>query len=61
MIFETKNKPFTKFRFIHKFVVCMHQRTNMFRLLLIQTVLRICDALRGLVPFVQFKKREKHP
>ena len=22
--------------------------------------LRICDALRGLVPFVQFKKREKH-
>ena len=23
--------------------------------------LRICDALRDLVPFVQFKKREKHP
>ena len=22
---------------------------------------RICDALRDLVPFVQFKKREKHP
>ena len=22
---------------------------------------QICDALRGLVPFVQFKKREKHP
>ena len=21
----------------------------------------ICDALRDLVPFVQFKKREKHP
>ena len=21
----------------------------------------ICDALRNLVPFVQFKKREKHP
>ena len=21
----------------------------------------ICDALYGLVPFVQFKKREKHP
>ena len=21
----------------------------------------ICDALRYLVPFVQFKKREKHP
>ena len=24
-------------------------------------VLHICDALRDLVPFVQFKKREKHP
>ena len=24
-------------------------------------VLLICDVLRGLVPFVQFKKREKHP
>ena len=23
--------------------------------------LRICDALRDLVPFAQFKKREKHP
>ena len=23
--------------------------------------LEICDALRDLVPFVQFKKREKHP
>ena len=23
--------------------------------------LRICDALRDFVPFVQFKKREKHP
>ena len=23
--------------------------------------LDICDALRDLVPFVQFKKREKHP
>ena len=23
--------------------------------------LRICDALRDYVPFVQFKKREKHP
>ena len=23
--------------------------------------LDICGALRGLVPFVQFKKREKHP
>ena len=22
---------------------------------------QICDALRDLVPFVQFKKREKHP
>ena len=22
---------------------------------------KICDALRDLVPFVQFKKREKHP
>ena len=22
---------------------------------------RICDALRDLVPFVQLKKREKHP
>ena len=22
---------------------------------------RICGALRGLVPFVQIKKREKHP
>ena len=22
---------------------------------------RICDVLRDLVPFVQFKKREKHP
>ena len=22
---------------------------------------KICDALRNLVPFVQFKKREKHP
>ena len=25
------------------------------------TVLSICDTLRDLVPFVQFKKREKHP
>ena len=24
-------------------------------------LLDICDALRNLVPFVQFKKREKHP
>ena len=23
--------------------------------------LGVCDALRDLVPFVQFKKREKHP
>ena len=23
--------------------------------------LQICDALRDLVPFVQFKKRQKHP
>ena len=23
-------------------------------------LIRICDALRDLVPFVQFKKREKH-
>ena len=23
--------------------------------------LRICDVLRDLIPFVQFKKREKHP
>ena len=23
--------------------------------------MNICDALRDLVPFVQFKKREKHP
>ena len=23
--------------------------------------MKICDALRDLVPFVQFKKREKHP
>ena len=22
---------------------------------------RICDALRDMVPFVKFKKREKHP
>ena len=26
-----------------------------------QILSRICDALRDLVPFVQFKKREKHP
>ena len=25
------------------------------------TLNKICDALRDLVPFVQFKKREKHP
>ena len=24
-------------------------------------MLTICDALRDLIPFVQFKKREKHP
>ena len=24
-------------------------------------LINICDALRDLVPFVQFKKREKHP
>ena len=24
-------------------------------------VIRMCDALRDLVPFVQFKRREKHP
>ena len=24
-------------------------------------VITICDALRDLVPFAQFKKREKHP
>ena len=23
--------------------------------------MKICDALRDLVPFLQFKKREKHP
>ena len=27
----------------------------------IVATLYICDALRDLVPFVQFKKREKHP
>ena len=25
------------------------------------TNINLCDALRNLVPFVQFKKREKHP
>ena len=25
------------------------------------TMIQICDALRDLVPFLQFKKREKHP
>ena len=27
----------------------------------IPSVINICDALRDLVAFVQFKKREKHP
>ena len=26
-----------------------------------EKILSMCDALRDLVPFVQFKKREKHP
>ena len=29
--------------------------------MLILTILTIDDALRDLVPFAQFKKREKHP
>ena len=27
----------------------------------IEIIYNICDALRGLVPLAQFKKREKHP
>ena len=27
----------------------------------VSTYYEICDALRGLVPFVQVKKRKKHP
>ena len=27
----------------------------------IPSVINVCDALRDLVAFVQFKKREKHP
>ena len=33
-------------------------RPNLF---ILSTSYTICDALRDLVPFVQFKKREKHP
>ena len=29
--------------------------------LILLILLNICDALYDLVPFVQFKKREKHP
>ena len=28
---------------------------------LVQLVYNICDAFRDLLPFIQFKKREKHP
>ena len=28
---------------------------------MMQAQINVCDALRGLVPFVQIKKREKHP
>ena len=34
---------------------------ELFHKLLHQTAIEICGALRDLVPFVQFKKREKHP
>ena len=27
----------------------------------VQNEIQICDVLRDLIPFVQFKKREKHP
>ena len=33
-------------------------RPNLF---ILSTSYTICDALRDLIPFVQFKKREKHP
>ena len=29
--------------------------------IIIEIASQMCDALRDLVPFVQFKKREKHP
>ena len=31
------------------------------KVIMINMALYICDALRDLVPFIQFKKREKHP
>ena len=40
--------------------VYCHQ-TSRNSLLTITIEMLICDALRGLVPFVQFKKREKKP
>ena len=36
------------------------QRNCLVSYLLIRKII-ICDTLRDLVPFVQFKKREKHP
>ena len=35
--------------------------THLTPMCLLLIVLFICGALRDLVPFVQFKKREKHP
>ena len=39
---------------------CYNSR-NLFSIICINYKWHICDALRDLIPFVQFKKREKHP